>query len=632
MGSHLTIHTRNACCTLLISLFIFSLTSSGQEQETERSQPQTANGQATSSAASGPHIIANQEVVVVTGTFEPLPLEELNRAVSVLGAGDMPLLYNHWIDYLQADPSIDLRQRAPDDLQADISIRGSSFGETLVLVNGLRMDDAQSSHHDMDLPLPMNSVDRIEVLHGPGSTLYGSDAMGGAVNFITSPPVRSELRLSLGVGSFGINQQAASASLVTKKWDERLSAARNFSTGFARDRDYRSLTIFSDTGAKTALGQSRLMLGYGDKPFGADQFYGNFDSWERTKSWFAGFKQDLGKKTEFDLGYRRHSDEFILLRDQPQVYENNHVTESWQLALRRRQPIGEKITCFYGAEGDHDAIDSNNLGQHARARGAGYLDVDLHALNRFSLSLGAREEIFEGHAAQLSPTIAGGVWLKTGWKVRASASRAFRLPTYTDLYYRDPGNAGNPNLQPESAWNYEGGLEWRTGGRVTADATLFHARQRNVIDYAQFFPGDIFHAANIQRLNFTGVESSLDLHLSDVQRVTIGYTGIHGAQQSLNGLVSRYVFNFPVHRGLIGWQGMLPGRVLVRTRVGVTQRFAGDPYAVWDVALAREFGDVGVRLSFSNLADTRYEEVHGMAMPGRSVVFGLEYVIRPRTR
>jgi len=628
----LTVHIRNACIALLILLFTFSLTGAAQEQETERSQTPAANGQSTGSAASGPHTIANQEVVIVTGTFEPLPLEEVNRAVSVLDTGHTPLLYDHWIDYLQADPSIDLRQRAPNDVQADISIRGSSFGETLILVNGLRMDDAQSGHHDMDLPLPMNSLDRIEVLHGPGSTLYGSDAMGGAVNFITSPPVRSELRLGLGVGNFGVNQQSASASLVTKKWDERLSTARNFSTGFARDRDYRTVTIFSDTGTSTALGQSRLMLGYGDKPFGADQFYGNFNSWERTKSWFAGLNQDLGKKTEFDLGYRRHSDEFILLRDQPQVYENNHVTESWHLALRRRQPRGEKITFFYGAEGDHDAIDSNNLGRHTRARGAGYVDVDLHAFNRFSLSLGAREEIFEGHAAQLSPTVAGGVWLKPGWKVRASTSRAFRLPTYTDLYYRDPGNAGNPNLQPESAWNYEGGLEWRNGGRLTADATLFHTRQQNVIDYVQFFPGDIFHAANIERLNFTGVESSLDLHLSDVQRVTIGYTGIHGAQQSLNGLVSRYVFNFPVHRGLIGWQGMLPGRVLVRTRVGVTQRFAETPYAVWDAAFAREFGGLGVRLSFANLTDTRYQEIHGVAVPGRSVVLGLEYVIRKQKR
>jgi hypothetical protein len=90
---------------------------------------------------------------------------------------------------------------------------------------------------------------------------------------------------------------------------------------------------------------------YGDKPYGANQFYGNFNSWERTKSWFAGFKQELGKDTEFDLGYRRHSDVFVLSRDHPEIYENNHITESWQTALRRKTPIRQNITLFYGGKG-----------------------------------------------------------------------------------------------------------------------------------------------------------------------------------------------------------------------------------------------------------------------------------------
>src|SRR5262249_25141327 len=158
---------------------------------------------------------------------------------------------------------------------------------------------------------------------------------------------------------------------------------------------------------------------YGDKPYGANQFYGPFNSWERTKSWFAGLKQDLGQRTEFDVGYRRHNDEFILLRDQPQVYENNHITESWQLALRRQQPITKSATLFYGAEGDHDAITSNNLGQHTRSRGAGYVDFDMRALHRFSLSVGAREEVFDSGGTEFNPTVAGGIWLKAGLKLKA---------------------------------------------------------------------------------------------------------------------------------------------------------------------------------------------------------------------
>ena len=282
---------------------------------------------------------------MVTGTFAPVPAEDVDRSVSVVDTRKEPLLYNHWVDYLQLDSSVDLQQRAPDGVQADLSIRGSTFEQTLVLLNGLRMNDVQTSHHDLDLPLPTGSLQRIEILPGAGSTFYGSDAVGGTINFITGPPQCSEVRVGAAVGNFGVNQETMSR-FVASRLGEQLSVARDFSSGFMPDRDYRSLTIFSNTGLHTALGRGLIMLGYGDKPFGANQFYGDFNSWERTKSWFAGLKQNVGKKTEFDLGYRRHSDEFILMRDDPSVYKNNHIDESWQVAIRRAEPVSRNSTLF----------------------------------------------------------------------------------------------------------------------------------------------------------------------------------------------------------------------------------------------------------------------------------------------
>jgi iron complex outermembrane receptor protein len=571
------------------------------------------------------------ETVVVTGTFAPAPLGEIDRSVSVIETSTTPLLFNHWIDYLQTDSSIDLRRRAPNGVQSDLSLRGSSFGETLILLDGFRMDDAQSGHHDLDLPLPTESLDRIEILRGAGSTLYGSDAIGGAVNFITADPTQSELRLSAGVGNFGINQQAGSFSFLAKHWDEKISAARDFSTGFMPDRDYRSLTLLSNTGIKTDWGRTLLLLAYGDKPYGANQFYGNFNSWERTKSWFAAIKQDLGANTEFDLGYRRHSDVFVLIRNHPEIYENNHITASWQAALRRKKPVRQNVTLFYGGEGDHDAIDSNNLGSHARDRGAAYVDLDLRAVSRFSLSLGTREEIFSGKGTQFTPTVGGGVWLKPQLRFRASVGRAYRLPTYTDLFYSDPSTVGNANLKPESAWSYEAGVQWHSLGRLQVDATFFQNRERNVIDYVKFFVGDINHAENIQKLNFTGVESSLSVRFSDSQTVDCSYTWIHGTQQALNQFASsQYVFNYPINNAVIGWEGRLRGDFLARTRIGIAQRFDRNPYAVWDADFVRHFGSLGLRLSLSNLVDIRYQEVAGVNNPGRSAVVGVEYVIRSK--
>ncbi len=572
---------------------------------------------------------------MVTGTFAPLPLEDIDRAIDVIDTKSDSAVYNSWVDYLQFDPSVDLQQRAPGDVQTDLTIRGSTFGQTLVLLNGLRMNDVQSGHHNMDLPLPTAAIDRIEILRGAGSTLYGSDAMAGSINLISTPPTYSEYRLGSAVGNFGVNEETASAGFLAGPWDQSLSVERDFSSGFRPDRDYRSLTAFSMSGLKTELGRSELMLGYGDKPFGADQFYGNFDSWERTKSWLAGFEQDFGRDTEFDFGYRRHTDEFILLRDDPSVYENNHIDESWQTGLRRKKTLRQNVTLFYGGAGFHESIDSNNLGIHERSHGAGYVDFDVRAWKRFSFSLGAREEVLSSSRGEFSPTIAVGAWLRAGLKLKASAGRAFRLPTYTDLYYSDPATLGNANLQPETAWDYEGGLLWDRGGRLRLEFTIFQRRTVNDIDYVQRPCTDflsvadcpsptIWHAENLGDVNFTGAETSALFHLARRQQIEIAYTGLYGAQSALNGLQSEYVFNYPVHDAMVSWQGILPGNFLARTRIGVVNRYENDPYALWDAAVGREFKHVVAHLDFANLTNTQYDEIQGVIMPGRSVLFGME--------
>ena len=585
---------------------------------------------------------------MVTGTFTPVPETDIDRSVIVIEVPEQGLLFKNWVDNLQFVPSVDLQQRAPNDVQSDLTIRGSTFGETLVLLNGLRMDDVQSEHHDMDLPLPTDSVQRIEVLRGAGSTLYGSDAMAGSVNVITAVPEHSDLRAGAGVGNFGVNQQSGSGSFLWKNLDEQLDAERDFSSGFRPDRDYRSFTAFSTTGLNTALGRSLLMLGYGDKPYGADQFYGPFNSWERTKSWFIGLNQALGTKTESAFGFRRHTDEFVLFRNQPSIFENNHIDKSWQADLRRHDSVSRNSTLFYGAEGIHESITSNNLGDHERSRGAVYLDYDVRVLRRFSFSLGAREEIFGGSHREFSPTASAGFWLRSGLKLKGSVGRAFRLPSFTDLEYHDPANFGNPQLGPERAWDYEGGLLWSPNSRLTAEVTVFNRRDQDVIDYVlracsgipaeEVPPGtscsslstDVYHAENLQRLNFLGVESSIELRLPREQQLQFAYTALHGVQQALDGLQTKYAFNYPVNDGVIAWSGRLPGKLIARSRMGVVDRFSQDPYPLWDVAVARQFPHLAAHLVVSNITDAQYEEIPGVIMPGRSVVFGLDLFLHSR--
>jgi hypothetical protein len=178
--------------------------------------------------------------------------------------------------------------------------------------------------------------------------------------------------------------------------------------------------------------------------------------------------------------------------------------------------------------------------------------------------------------------------------------------------------------------------------------TLFQRRDGSVIDYVTractSIPADqlpagatcsptipnVYHAENLQHLNFTGVEGSVDFRLSDQQHLEIAYTALYGSQETLSGLQTKYAFNYPSHDAVLAWNGKLPGRFIARTRLGVIGRYHSDPYAIWDAAIAREFNHVAAHLAFQNISDTQYQEIPGVIMPGRSVVFGLNFFWRSR--
>ncbi|WP_031500922.1 TonB-dependent receptor plug domain-containing protein [Bryobacter aggregatus] len=561
-----------------------------------------------------------KETLVVTGSYEAIPLEEAERSVRAIPAKELTPLASSIVDYLHLDAALDLRGRAPNGVNSGLSIRGGSFGQTLVLWNGLRLNSVQSSNLSMDLPIPLEAMTQIEVLKGSGSTLYGSDATAGVLNVITSPPEKSEIRLRSGFGNWGTQQQHASLAYVHRLFSEHLTFARDFSTGFAPNRDYRNLSLASETQFKS----TSITLALNDRPYGADQFYGNYNSWERTKSWFAAIRQRIDRKTEASFAYRRASDLFVLYRDRPQVSTNRHVSETYQGSLRRTDGH-----FHYGAELLADRIDSNNLGHHSRARSAVYAAYDIRALKRFSFTAGIRDEIYRNFQHEWNPSVALGYWATDRLKFRASASRAFRLPTYTDLFYRDPANIGNALLRPERAWTYEGGLDLRLLSRTQVAVTVFQRRERDGIDFVRTTTTEPWRAINFQALNFTGLESLVTTRLGH-HKFDLSYSTLHGAQDVLDNLQSKYVFNYPRQSGVASWQWFSNSGLLLRSRIGAMERFQRDPYAVWDLYASWQHGRVRPYLQFANLTSTRYQEFAGIAMPGRSVIGGIELVLLNR--
>jgi iron complex outermembrane receptor protein len=569
-----------------------------------------------------------QQSMIVTGVATPAPLEDADRDVGVLPLPESQRpLFDSWFNLLQLDAAMDLQQRAPGGFLADLSIRGATFGQTLVLLNGMRISDIQTGHFNLDLPVPLEMLTSTEILKGSGSTLYGSDAIGGVVNARTEPLEAPDVRVYTALGNFGTDEEHVIAAFGGPRFSEELSGARDFSKGFTFDRDYRNLSFGSLTTAKSALGATSLLLAYSDRPYGANQFYGNYPSWERIKTWFLSAHQNLGSKTEANFAFRRHTDLFVLYRYQPQIYLNRHLDDDWQGSLRRHDNLPHHAVISYGVEGLSGSIDSTNLGIRSRTRGSGYAVYELRFAKRYSISAGIREEVYGKRNVATSPSLSGAVWLNSRFRLRASASRAFRLPTFTELYYSDPADLGNPNLKPESAVSFEGGADGYFGRKVHAALTVFHRRDSNEIDYVRSNDTAIWQAANFDELHFTGVEASADYTPKQGQNFGVAFTGLHGVSANPGVLLSKYTFNYPVQSAVLQWNGAIGSHVAARTRLGVVNRLAHDPYAVWDASASYITGRVRPFLQLTNMTNTVYEEIPAIAMPSRGIVGGIEWVL-----
>jgi len=596
----------------------------------------TALAQQSPTPAPDPTTPVAQSISVTT-TLEPLPLAESDRSVNVISPRDQPLVSNSVVDLLRQDPSLNLQARAGNGVQADLSIRGTTFEQSLILLNGLRINDPETGHLNLDIPIPLDAITRIDILHGSGSTFYGSDAIGGAVNLLTQPPTPGlTVVASAGGGSFYSIEQHLRASYTNGPVAEQLTCSRDTSDGFIPDRNYSSNALASETWLTLKPGTTDILLAASDRPYGANLFYGPYDSWERTKGWFASIQQQLGQQTAASFGYRRHSDLFVLFADQPAIYENNHITTSYEGALRRADTLGTNITLSYGLEADGDTIHSNSLGEHARNQGAGYANLSLRALGRFSLSIGAREEILSSNGSVFSPSVAAAYTLTHTVRLRASAGHGFRLPTYVDLYYSDPTTIGNPNLKPESSWSYEAGLDWTpANGRLTLTATAFRLQQKDAIDYSkQSLATDAltfaepWQAVNIQNLDITGAETTLRLRLTDTQQLQFSYTAAHAASPPPN-IISEYAYNYAAQNAIFGWTGQLPGaighQINAHTQVNIVQKTTQTAYPLWDISLARNTGRLRPYLRLLNLSNTGYQEIPDVPLQGRTIIAGTEF-------
>jgi vitamin B12 transporter len=586
-----------------------------------------------------------QEVAVVATRLDMAPASATVRIVTREEIAAMPGV-RALPDVLQTILGLDVRRRGLNGTQADVGIRGSDFNGTLLLVDGQPMTDPQSGHLSADFDVPLGAVERIEVLAGGGSALWGSNAVGGVVNIVTrgADLGRSNMQLEMRYGH-GSDSLDAGGFRTAVRIGESVSAAidwyRTENSGFRDDTESASGLLRVSGRWDTGAGPVTLGLGYASRNYGAYGFYGTAypDQQESTRTRTAALSSTLalgGWTLTPSASVRAHHDDFVLDRNDPSFYENLHDTVTSLLRTAARHALGGGTFAF-GAEAGRETISSTNLGSHGRDHGALFAELarawDPAAASTAGLHAGVRADAYEGYGSRLSP-YAGVAWdAAAPLTFRASFGSSFRVPSFTELYYVDPQNVGNPNLRPEKAWHVEAGAALAVGA-ATLDAAYFHRHATDLIDFVRSSPDEPWRARNLREAVTDGVEASADwtrgrpAFLTQL-RVQAAYTFVDLASLSAaadGATEGKYVLD-PLHAKWDILAGIaLPLELSVTSRLSYLSRPSFTD-GVWLLSARISWQAFQGRiLEFfvdgENLGNVRYEEVASVPLPGRTFAGG----------
>jgi iron complex outermembrane receptor protein len=573
----------------------------------------------TSSPPASPPRITQQ--VVVTASLTPAPADTIGRTVTVVTRDDVERMgLRSIIEALRFVPGLDARARGPFDVQTDFSIRGATFGQQLVLADGIRLNDSQTGHHNGEIPLPAVAVDRIEVVAGAGSAVHGADALGGTINVISRTGTYQTA--SLAYGQHGLVDAQASIGGGVLPANTTLSGWGSRSGGFMADRDFASGGVALRTSPVAGL---VLDVRHQRRAFGANGFYGPSPSKEWTDQTLgaASWQQATGAWTTRVHGSaRRHGDHFRWDINRPGYAENLHHTHAVDAGVDASRAI-RRATLTIGGSAGGDWVISSNLGDHDYRRGSLFAEVQAPVRDRTEIVAGLRVDRYETFGRSTSPSIAIATRVAPGVRVRGSLARAFRVPSFTELYYTDPSNLGSPNLRAERGWSLDGGADW-THRAWTTSVSVFRRWDDDVIDWLRDTPADRWQSANVRDVTTSGIEASLTRRAGGAL-IRLSYAGLSVDAPSVIQL-SKYVLEYARHQAGISASLPVGGGVRVAVNVDARNRLveqAWHSYALVGTRLSRPFGRLDVFLDASNLFDVEYREVAGVDMPGRWVSVGL---------
>ena len=571
-----------------------------------------------------------KEVIVSTSKLE-IPFSKNFRTVTVISSNyikNSPA--TNVSDLLQEITGIDVRRRGVGGIQGDLYIRGGGFDQTLLLVDGMKMDDVQTGHHTLNMILPLYLIERIEIIKGPAARIFGQNAFNGAINIVTKDFIgeigKADFRVNeISYGSFEQKNISASTKIITSKVKTLISYSGNRSDGYRHNTDFKKNNYFVKSSIKSNGFPVDIIASFTENKFGANGFYASpsaTEQYEETQASLIGLSTSI-KSQKFiispKLYWRRGQDEYIYIRDNPSVYRNLHKTNKFSAELSGSYFSNSGVTGF-GIDLSTVNISSNNLGEHDRNTVSAYIDHTFKLFDeKLVVSPGISASYFSDMSFHSFPGIDLGYNLNSSFKLYSNIGKTYRIPTYTDLYYADRTTIGNENLNPESAISTELGFKYDTSNLKITGA-LFNREAKNIIDYVKENENDLWSAVNIGSLKTTGFELDFRYNFKNQNYFNLGYTNIKDNNYVTNINFSKYSLNSFKHQ-LVSKLNLSYLKNISHSIVyKYLERSDNSNYSVLDSKIIYK---KGLFIYVNNLLDAVYSETNLVPMPGRNFLVGI---------
>ena len=580
-----------------------------------------------------------------------IEIESLQNSISVISISKEQINNNtatNVSELLQQIAGIDIRRRGVEGMQADLYIRGGSFDQTLLLIDGIKVEDPQTGHHTMNMTLPLEVIERIEITKGSAGRIYGQNAFTGAVNIITKKNIKNNLSVELTGGSFDQKRGSLTVQRKLENSDILFNYNRKESEGYRYNTDFKNDELFIKSSFKIKDQKVSAIGAFNERKFGANGFYASpeaIDQYEETQGSIIGLttafkKDDLIIKPK--LYWKRNQDMYVYLRQDPSVYRNLHISN--KVGIEVNASTSNSIgNLGLGIDLSKVSLTSNNLGNRNRTMLNMFIEQQIKFQNeKIDLTPGIAITYFSDVSSRLNyqnnffnnlffyPGMDLGYRFKKNLKLYSNVGYTYRIPTYTDLFYSSPTTLGNENLKLEKALTKEIGLKYLKSN-FNLSMSLYQRDASDIIDYVRNNEAEPWQANNIREITTNGFELNMSykfyLGAFRPQSINIGYSNINDDLLETDFTFSRYALNSLKNQITATYMFQIRDFISSTLTFKNSERLNNESYTVIDFRTSYIYDKFTLSIILNNILDEDYTETNLVPMPGFNSLVGIKYSI-----